>query len=73
MTKEALACLDEKVKDHRKMFRIVFPDEKLKPKHHFMEYYQRKSVVLVFYQDVGQQNLRPSITNSSKLCSAAKF
>ena len=38
-TDESLCYLDAKISEHRKLLLIVFPGQKLKPKHHFLEHY----------------------------------
>lgn len=36
---ESLCYLDAKISEHRKLLLNVFPGQKLKPKHHFLEHY----------------------------------
>lgn len=38
-TDETLGYMDSKISEHRYRYLNVFPDEKLKPKHHFLEHY----------------------------------
>ena len=38
-TEESLSYLEAKIFEHRKLLIEVFPDVKLKPKHHFLEHY----------------------------------
>lgn len=38
-TDESLCYLDAKISEHRRLLQSVFPDLKLKPKHHFLEHY----------------------------------
>lgn len=38
-TKETIGYMDSKISEHRYRYLSVFPDEKLKPKHHFLEHY----------------------------------
>lgn len=38
-TEESLFFLDSKISEHRHLFQKVFPDEKLQPKHHYVEHY----------------------------------
>ncbi len=38
-TEESIQYLQSKIQDHRGMPKEVFPDFKLKPKHHFIEHY----------------------------------
>ncbi|KAK0131464.1 hypothetical protein N1851_033866 [Merluccius polli] len=38
-TEESLCYLESKISDHRSLLQEVFPDYKLKPKHHFIEHY----------------------------------
>ena len=38
-TDETLGYMDSKISEHRYRLLNVFPDEKLKPKHHFLEHY----------------------------------
>lgn len=38
-TEESLCYLESKIGEHRKLLLNVFPDLKLKPKHHFLEHY----------------------------------
>lgn len=38
-TEESLYILQSKVSDHRHLLLTVFPNCKLRPKHHYMEYY----------------------------------
>lgn len=38
-TVESLCFLDSKISEHRHLFQKVFPDEKLRPKHHYVEHY----------------------------------
>lgn len=38
-TDETIAYLDSKISEHRDRFCEVFPEEKLTPKHHFLEHY----------------------------------
>lgn len=38
-TTESLCYLECKISDHRKLLQEVFPDLKLRPKHHFLEHY----------------------------------
>lgn len=39
LSEESLCFLDCKVSEHRQLFQEVFPEERLKPKHHFIEHY----------------------------------
>lgn len=38
-SEDSLCYLETKISDHRNLFTEVFPNEKLKPKHHFLEHY----------------------------------
>lgn len=38
-TEESLCFLDSKISEHRHLFQKVFPGEKLRPKHHYVEHY----------------------------------
>ncbi len=38
-SEDSLCYLETKISDHRNLFKEVFPNEKLKPKHHFLEHY----------------------------------
>lgn len=38
-TEESLCLLDSKISEHRDLFQKVFPGEKLRPKHHYIEHY----------------------------------
>lgn len=38
-TEEAIGFLDSKISEHQHRFQDVFPQEKLTPKHHFLEHY----------------------------------
>lgn len=38
-TEESLCFLDSKISEHRDLFQKVFPGEKLRPKHHYIEHY----------------------------------
>ncbi|XP_056336525.1 uncharacterized protein LOC130247306 isoform X1 [Danio aesculapii] len=38
-SEDSLSYLETKIFDHRSLFQEVFPNEKLKPKHHFLEHY----------------------------------
>lgn len=38
-TEESLCFLDSKISEHRHLFQKVFEDEKLRPKHHYVEHY----------------------------------
>lgn len=38
-TKESVAYLDSKTSEHRLRFQEVFPDQKILPKHHYLEHY----------------------------------
>ena len=40
-TVETLGYLESKISEHRYRYLDVFPEEKLKPKHHFLEHYPR--------------------------------
>lgn len=40
-TAETIAFLDSKISEHRDRFLAVFPEERLTPKHHFLEHYPR--------------------------------
>lgn len=40
-TEEAIGFLDSKISEHRHRFQDVFPQEKLTPKHHFLEHYRQ--------------------------------
>ena len=38
-TSDSLCCLQSKISDHRQLLLTVFPQNKLRPKHHFIEHY----------------------------------
>lgn len=38
-TEESLCFPDSKISEHRHLFQKVFPDENLRPKHHYVEHY----------------------------------
>lgn len=40
-TKESVAYLDSKISEHRLRFQEVFPDQKILPKHHYLEHYSQ--------------------------------
>ena len=41
-SEESIGYLDCKISEHRLLFQALFPDEKLLPKHHFLEHYPEK-------------------------------